>query len=98
VVESISATCEGLLRSMMVPPSGGVEAVTWLVPASPFTDKGVTPSVRPYNRPRSLDLITIVKCAWCRGDGSISLYDGSTVVVLVPVLLSVSLVSLSPPS
>jgi hypothetical protein len=35
-----------MLRSMMVSPSGDVEVVTWLMPASPFTDKGITPSVQ----------------------------------------------------
>jgi hypothetical protein len=32
-----------MLRSIMAPPSGGAEAVTWLIPASPFADKGATP-------------------------------------------------------
>jgi hypothetical protein len=36
-----------MLRSMMAPPVGGAEAVTWLVPAPLIADKGVTPSVRP---------------------------------------------------
>jgi hypothetical protein len=36
-----------MYKSMMAPPSGGVEALTWLVPAPPFANKGVTPVVRP---------------------------------------------------
>jgi hypothetical protein len=36
-----------VFKSMMVLPSSGAEVVIWLVHASPFADKGVTPSVRP---------------------------------------------------
>jgi hypothetical protein len=35
--------------SMMALPSGGAEALTWLMPVPPITDKGVTPSVQPLN-------------------------------------------------
>jgi hypothetical protein len=35
-----------MFKSMMAPPSGGAEALTWLVPAPPTADKWVTPSVR----------------------------------------------------
>jgi hypothetical protein len=36
-----------MVKSMMAPPLGGVEALTWLVPTPPITDKGVPPSVQP---------------------------------------------------
>jgi hypothetical protein len=34
-------------RSMMAPPSGGSEALIWLVPEPPITKKGSTPFVQP---------------------------------------------------
>jgi hypothetical protein len=36
-----------MLRSMMATPLGSAEAITWLMPSSPITDKGITPSVQP---------------------------------------------------
>jgi hypothetical protein len=45
-VGDVGAVTE-MFKSMMVPPSSGVEALTWLVPAPQFVDKGVTPSVWP---------------------------------------------------
>jgi hypothetical protein len=68
-----------MLRSMMTPSSSGAEALTWLMPARPIADKGVTPFVWPQNRPRPSDLTTGVKCAGCGGEGSIGLYNGSVV-------------------
>jgi hypothetical protein len=34
-------------RSMMAPPSGGSEALIWLVPEPPIAKKGSTASVQP---------------------------------------------------
>jgi hypothetical protein len=36
-----------MLRSMMATPLGSAEAITWLMPSSPITDKWITPSVQP---------------------------------------------------
>jgi hypothetical protein len=38
-----------MFRSMMVLPSGCSEAVVWLMPEPLASEKGTTPSVRPYN-------------------------------------------------
>jgi hypothetical protein len=36
-----------IFKSMMAPPSGGVEALSWLVPAPSLAGKEVTPIVQP---------------------------------------------------
>jgi hypothetical protein len=36
-----------MFKLIMAPSTSGAEALTWLVPAPPIVDKGVTSSVRP---------------------------------------------------
>jgi hypothetical protein len=36
-----------MFKSMMAPPWGGADALSWHMPAPPLASKGVTPTVRP---------------------------------------------------
>jgi hypothetical protein len=36
-----------MFKSMMAPPWGGAEALSWFVPTPPLSSKGVTPIVWP---------------------------------------------------
>jgi hypothetical protein len=91
-------TTVDMFKFMMLSPSGGSEAIGWLVPEQ---REGVFPSVGPVNQSRSTNLVAGVKgvqngTIWCsgKGEGSIGRYDGF--LSALAVAMAVTILAIKP--